>query len=97
MDKITTDKQKQVEKQTEKQNINLKIDETANDFEIGSVSEEKFVMENSPESVAVEETKIETREETHNSYIDSFKDMTVSDIRNQQAEETAKETLEKKE
>lgn len=92
MDKITTDKQKQVEKQTEKLNIKLNVNETVDSSEIGSVSEEKFVVENSPENI-VEEAQVETR----NSYIDSFKNMTVSDVRELQAEEIAKETLDKKE
>ncbi|MDE6583686.1 MAG: hypothetical protein K2K31_03465, partial [Clostridia bacterium] len=97
MDRIMTDKQKQVEKQTEKLNIQLNINETADSMEINSVNEEKFVIENSPESVVVEEVETEPQVEIHNSYIDSFKDMTVSDIRNKQAEETAKEVLDKKE
>ncbi len=90
MDKLTEEKIKQAK--TETLNIKLKVKET--EAETFSASEEKYALEISPETETKEDVEIK---QTNSSYINSFKDMTVSDIREMQVQVETKEVLDKKE
>lgn len=92
MDKLTEERIKQAK--TETLNIKLKVKEEMQNDNF-SASEEKFALENSPEIEINEEIKIENQ--PNNAYINSFKDMTVSDIREMQVQVETKEVLDKKE